>query len=723
MKSARRIRQKRSRLSGQITIYAALSLILILSLGCTCIQSALVTSYKADADMASRLSIESVFAGYYNKMLDEFEIFGLKDDNLLDNKLGRYADENLKGSGQNAQFVSAQFDEKVFMTDQDGIGLERQVLEYMNYGIYSELMQKMTGLEQENKKSTVYQSVIEEMKSCEEKIFEIDSIFLKLIEFVEGIQTDDEGIAVKNGKPISTGEHFAKEILCGPVSMEQAGITSSDIYDVLTGSNSKYMDANEVIMDLIEDVNVLIETEDEDNGANSCTELYRRNLNRLSQSVNASIDKTKDALEKIKEYVQEKLVCGKYIDQCVNLIDQNRIVLGEELCENILLDLQEMNCTETRSGQYQLCSVDVVNKGLEKNLSVLEKAAVQLQSLNVTLQQNNCDDVKKKLYYLKDVLSEISNEPLKFDYSMINFEKKSDGVSAWKKLYKTLTQGISELVLTDESVSECTIQYSNLASEKVRETGGREQKIESENCLTSQVKDKIIYDEYLLEHFKCYLDVWEEKGEKAFWCALEYPLEYIICGHSNDRENINDIIMQISLIRESLNMAYLITDGAKRNEAFSLASALVGFTGNMAVIKAAQYLIMGVWAYGESICDLRQLFKGKVVPLIKNKENWHLSLEKLIALNFDFPDEQNKDSEAKKIGELNYKDYLRGLLLMQNQVIKRYRTMDIMELRMIALGEQDFRMTDYIWSAQGSISTKIKNSSQLYIKEVQFQYA
>lgn len=726
MKSRRRIWGNSCRLPAQITIYAALSLILVLSLVCTCIQSAYISLYKADADMASRLSVESVFAGYSNKMLEEFDILGLKNGDSLEIKLGQYADVNFKGNSRNTQFVSAQFEEKVFMTDHDGIGLEKQILEYMNYGIYSELMQKITGLEQQNKKSQIYQSVTEEIKSCEQKIFEIDRIFLDLVELVEGIQTDDAGIVVKNGKPISTGQHFAKEVLCRTVSMEHTEIMSSEVYGVLTGNDSKYVNAVEIIVEMMDDVDVLSELgneESENDGANSCAELYRRNFERLSLAVSESIVKSKQAMEKIKEYVQKKQICSKLIDQCVDKVEQNRQMLGESWCENVFLDLQDMKGGETQNGKYQLCRIDEIEKGLIQNLSVLEKAADFLQSLNVTLQQNICDVIKLQLQQLKEVVSELSHEQLKFDYSMVDFQNKSTGVSAWKDLYKTLTQGISGLVLSDACVSECTVEYVDLASQKITQTEMNEQETQSDNSLASQMKNKVMYDEYLFERFNCYLDASEEKEKKERWCALEYPLEYIISGHLNDRENINDIIMKISLIREGLNLAYLITDATKRNEALSLASVLVGFTGNTAVIKAAQYLIMGVWAYGESICDLRLLFNGKTVPLIKNRENWHLSLEKLIALNFDLPDDPNKDSDTKGIGELDYKDYLRGLLLVQDQVKKRYRTMDVIELRMMALGEENFRMKDYIWSARGVISAKIEKSRELYIKEVQFQYA
>ena len=71
------------RLNGQITIYGAISFMFIISVVCTCIYSAQLAVVKADIDRVSTLSLESVFAGYSNKALDEFDILLLKKSDIL----------------------------------------------------------------------------------------------------------------------------------------------------------------------------------------------------------------------------------------------------------------------------------------------------------------------------------------------------------------------------------------------------------------------------------------------------------------------------------------------------------------------------------------------------------------------------------------------------------------------------------------------------------------
>ena len=58
----------------------------------------------------------------------------------------------------------------------------------------------------------------------------------------------------------------------------------------------------------------------------------------------------------------------------------------------------------------------------------------------------------------------MDNSTLRFDYSGIDFSSDSTGLRAIKKLYSTLTDGIAGLVLEEDSISDKTISYTDLAS-------------------------------------------------------------------------------------------------------------------------------------------------------------------------------------------------------------------------------------------------------------------
>lgn len=86
-------------------------------------------------------------------------------------------------------------------------------------------------------------------------------------------------------------------------------------------------------------------------------------------------------------------------------------------------------------------------------------------------------------------------------------------------------------------------------------------------------------------------------------------------------------MLALSGIRTGMNMAYLITDQNKKAQALTLATSALGFTGNMALIKGGQYLIMSIWAYGEAVMDMRDIYAGKKVKLLKTASHGNYRLK------------------------------------------------------------------------------------------------
>ncbi len=57
-------------------------------------------------------------------------------------------------------------------------------------------------------------------------------------------------------------------------------------------------------------------------------------------------------------------------------------------------------------------------------------------------------------------------------------------------------------------------------------------------------------------------------------------------------------------------------------QALEAATALAGFTGNPAIIQLVQAAVVGVWAFVESVLDIRLLLEGGKVPVVKNGAQW-----------------------------------------------------------------------------------------------------
>ena len=330
----------------------------------------------------------------------------------------------------------------------------------------------------------------------------------------------------------------------------------------------------------------------------------------------------------------------------------------------------------------------------------------QMHGLPKELTQENSMQVEEVLYNLEECLPDLNGEELVSQYSAINVPQNTEGLKSVRNVFKQLKSTMVERI-TGQQVSDKEIAYENLADTLYQR--GAQKKSES-------ISNKVLYNEYLFMEFASYTDYLKEDKtlETQTQKQLDYMLEYILYGKTSDEENLQQGMTELSLMREGVNMAYLLTDSEKKAEAYAVAASLVGFTGNMAAVKAAQYVILGVWAYGESIVELKQLYRGGSIEPVKTRQNWKLSLQELLSmdLNQEYSDEKG----------LSYEEYLKMLVLLQNEQKKYYRTMSAMEIRMIELGNTDFRLKNYIYGAQSRAAFKIGTIPHSYEKTCSYHY-
>ena len=717
-------------LQGQITVYAALSLSLVISLVCICIQSVQVSLIYSELDMAVRLSVESVFAGYMNDMLKEFDVMVLGEEQGCDEKLQYYVKfntENICGK-ENIKYMNAQISGRSYMTDYGGDALKQQALEYMKYAEASNIAASIMDIEKETKKSQCINEVVQDIQNVEEQLVYMDELTLELISLVEGIKTDKNGIIIRDGKPAISGDYFAKAVIMGPLSPQTAAVDHEAVYKSVSGMGSLYTDVSKIIEDMRDNISLFEET-----GEVSVQNAYKNNFEKLKNTVTSVLKKTEEAFSLIKLYESKRDQRSNGIDKCISKLLSNRELLGDELCDTMVSDFKDMNSEANRN---EMCNISFMRTGLENNYRILSNANSLLECLDVSLSESKSGENAENIRIFEESLRGISNTLLKFNYDDIDFGASENKLGQIKKLKNLLTQGISEIVLEGIEVSDRQFEYQGLAenfiSEGISDISKTSDKDNESNSYkqnyAQSAKDLFMYCEYIIEHFPCFM-------AKNEWSSIFYPLEYIIAGSHSDRENINSIVIKLSFIREGINMSHLLLDSKKRSEAFVLASSLVGFTGNAAVIKAAQYLIMGVWAYGESLMDVRRLYKGEELPIIKTASDWKMSLDNLFAMNFDNDGFEDMDTENVKDrgrlqrlseGKMNYLDYLEMLLMSVGDKEKNYRAMTAMELKMISMGHSDFRMRSQIYEAVGTVTVELKKknniASGVYEKTVNYGY-
>ena len=241
---------------------------------------------------------------------------------------------------------------------------------------------------------------------------------------------------------------------------------------------------------------------------------------------------------------------------------------------------------------------------------------------------------------------------------------------------------ILELVLPkDKTISEKQISLQEMPEKRENHTGyGAFSDVEPEDgTLTS-----VLLGEYVIDHFTDFTD-----GPKGG--ELDYELEYILEGHASDRENMETVASKLLMVRFVPDYAYIQTDPEKKAEAEAAALTLCTVIGLPELAEGAAQGILLAWAYGEAIMDIRTLVSGGKVPLVKNAEDWKLSLSGLMQLGSageNVAADSGKDMESG----LAYREYLRMLLFLKSQDEVGMRTLDMVEQNLkIRYGQTFFR--------------------------------
>lgn len=249
-------------------------------------------------------------------------------------------------------------------------------------------------------------------------------------------------------------------------------------------------------------------------------------------------------------------------------------------------------------------------------------------------------------------------------------------------------RGILYLVAEQGGLSEQTINPDNYVSHRALNKGT------GAACgdAAFSIVDEVLFGEYLME--KC-----GNYRKPSADGALQYELEYILAGKSSDVENLRWTAGRLILLREAANAMYLYSDSTKVSEADVLAWGLAIVSLEPDLQPLIKNSILLAWAYAESVLDVRRLFSDGRVPLLKTRETWHLSLEHML----DYVTHLG-EAEDEQEG-LTYEDYLRLLLLLEDEDTKTMRCMDVMEMNMRRLdGNESFRMDGCIDALRVEVS-------------------
>ena len=128
--------------SGQITVFLSLALLCIFSLMCGLIESARMAGARCYLKLAADSAMDSVFSEYHREAWDQYRLFllGAKDEKEIKDSWNLFMEPYMDSSGWYGMAMeSAEVSDRVSITDDGGSHLDKEILDYMKYGIIKDM--------------------------------------------------------------------------------------------------------------------------------------------------------------------------------------------------------------------------------------------------------------------------------------------------------------------------------------------------------------------------------------------------------------------------------------------------------------------------------------------------------------------------------------------------------------------------------------------------------
>ena len=239
--------------------------------------------------------------------------------------------------------------------------------------------------------------------------------------------------------------------------------------------------------------------------------------------------------------------------------------------------------------------------------------------------------------------------------------------------------------LSGRTLREDTILSSRRATGKIN-AGNMD--LEDE-AVWEDVTEKLFFVEYLMRYVGYY-------GQTSDDDALLYGVEQTICGKNSDIDNLRGVADRLFILRCGADYAYLMTDSTKVAEAEALGTAIALLLLTPSLADPLKELILAGWALMEAVYDVKTLFAGGRIPLIKSKSTWHYGMGAALG---------GKEDKGNSSGSgLCYGDYLRIFMFLTGTKKLTSRAMDLVEadIRLTA-GNANFRLDACIDAFEASL--------------------
>lgn len=310
----------------------------------------------------------------------------------------------------------------------------------------------------------------------------------------------------------------------------------------------------------------------------------------------------------------------------------------------------------------------------EQNRKVVEAAIQKAEEIQEYLdsreEEDDEDDEHEEERLWKQVLTVLEGfrEDHRFQNSGIRDKKK---MTVLERISRLVGTDLLELCVPEGCrISQTRLDTAALPSAERCLGDGATVPLFSIGDGIRDLSSRILVTEYAAHYFSLF----QPQPEAG---RFQYEQEYILQGQDCDRENLKRTVNRLLAVREAINLLTILGDSGLRQEAELMALTITGAAGISPLTGVVTFFIMTVWAFAESVEELRSLLDRGTVPFFKRAAQWRVSLTGLAdqgtgVFGTTF-------SEAEGENGLHYQDWLKLFFLIHNKIEVRYRMMDLVQ--------------------------------------------
>lgn len=659
--------KEESKLGGQLTIFVSMILLLLFAFIFVLLESARTAGARWYLQTAASSAMDSVFSQYHRDLWDYYRLLFAeyeKEEELEADFTGFLEPYLETDNWYPMKLEQARVEEMVRATDGHGAYLEKEILDYMKYGIWNLDFQgdDIEKLRKQEKEAEAVTEMANTYRTRTKDVWKLERVL----------------------ESISENLNAQKE-------HRREGLSSLSEYD-----GAGFRKEAEAMISELEKIPGLVKKYEAE--ADKFAEKLNEDRKQQEDRSDQLSEETKDTLDQeIEEYESYVVENGKRRQEICNLdpwsLEQiNRLEELIDLSYEVEREIEEWESDDEDDEEPDYESLwSPVRSGLE---------AIKIPALSFV---HGVKD-KEKEGWLKEV------EKL-YQEGMLSLLVPKEHPVSEKVINK------SSLPSTTETYEEDSGTGTLLDHLMVNEYCGKfftqfcsdqESEADTQTEAVSQ-KTEVIQKAGATQETEV-----GQKTEGLQGHVLDYEVEYLICGKESDRENLSGAIHRLLAVRSGLNLIHILSDSEKRNQAKQLATLITGVGSISPLILVTTFFIMSIWALGEALMDVKGLLAGKKVVLLKTADDWTLKLENLLQIG----KKKEVDNGGGEKG-LAYLSWLKILLVVEPMVRQDYRIMDVIQLN-LGQGKSGFRMHNAVYQVcmSGDVSGKHLFYSPAFVENV-----